>query len=84
MGWRFRVAAGALFLAYLPALREIYFSGRLGLALCALEWAKDPSTLWTLDPSYSFRPLCRLVPCVYRSSRTRRPATCPCSCSFIF
>lgn len=56
------IAACALALCYLPALREIYFIwDGWSWRLCALKWAEDPSTLLTLDPSYSFRPLCRAL-----------------------
>ncbi|MFH1999630.1 MAG: hypothetical protein ABIK28_08115, partial [Planctomycetota bacterium] len=75
--WRVHaVAAGLLFLAYLPALREIYFLwDGWAWRLDALYWMKDPATLLTLDPSYSFRPLCRfLYLCLFIAFGNAAPA----------
>ncbi|MHC4944310.1 MAG: hypothetical protein ACYTG7_14945 [Planctomycetota bacterium] len=58
----FGAAAAAVILCYLPALREIYFIwDGWTWRFCAARWAEDPALLWTLDPSYSFRPLCRAL-----------------------
>jgi hypothetical protein len=65
-GWKqgiwFGAAVIAAVLCYLPAFREIHFIwDGWTWRLCAAQWAGDPALLWTLDPSYSFRPFCRVL-----------------------
>lgn len=55
-------ATCALVLGYWIAFSEIFFIwDGWAWKLCSAEWAKDPALLWSLDPSYSFRPLCRVL-----------------------